>query len=90
MGNAEKHHIMINISPNCNGTFPERISRKTRFSEMTQQHRGNQYNLYRKKRNGHFFFLQELPLDNHKHIQARAIHVCQERKFGKSKLRFNE
>ena len=39
VGNAEKHHIMTNVSPNCTGTFPERIGRKTMFNEMTQKQR---------------------------------------------------
>lgn len=30
---------MININPNCKGTFPEGTGRKTKFGEMTQQHK---------------------------------------------------
>lgn len=30
---------MVNINCNCEGSFPERAGRKTKFNEMTQQHK---------------------------------------------------
>lgn len=37
MSNAEKHHITIDISPNCERNFPETMNRKIKLNEMTQQ-----------------------------------------------------
>lgn len=62
-GNAEKHNVMINISPNCKGTFPERIGRRRRFSEMTQQHKQKNSVAFLGKMEW-TFSSQELPLDN--------------------------
>lgn len=39
VGNAEKLHIIINISPSRTGTFPERTGKRTWCHEMTQQHK---------------------------------------------------
>ena len=34
----KKRHVMMNVSPNCKGAFPERMGIRAKFSQMTQQH----------------------------------------------------
>lgn len=56
---------MININPNCTGTFPERIGRKTMFNEMTQKQREESNATFLEKMEWKSFS-QELPLEKQK------------------------
>lgn len=80
---------MINISPNCKGTFPERIGKRRRFSEMTQQHKQKNSVAFLGKMEW-TFSSQELPLDNQEKYPSKNNWCSPKRKIGKSKLRFYE
>lgn len=52
---------MINISSNCKGTFPERTGRKTKLSEMTQQHKEETSAAFLEKIERTFIFFTRAP-----------------------------